>query len=617
MAPRQYDYKYLTLEQAFKANASAFRGYSLVNLYAVVKEWTMPRATKGTDYHVVLKVVDATVANIQMPQPSEEEPFTDICINFFSAKHLLPKPRKVGDVIRIHRLKVQWFNGKPQFVAKVGTIMAGRGAGGYANCHYCLFDGPGDSVDNNPYFFSSQTFTFEPARDAPLINSMRQYWSEQGGAVFHSLLDSKFTIPLQQIKNAELFDLHCKVLDVIRRDGKAVLIVWDGSDARPFAPQTNTGLMGDSQSQQEDESVPQSNSELLDYGAHYWAPFPQEKVTTQEDLNTPGMKELSKVGTAFPVVMRQFDIDEEDLPEIGQWIRLRQLSSWTRGGQLQGLYMPNSKWAPAEPNDSWLQEVARRLQRRQVAMWAPQNQFGASQGSSQSQSQSQSGGVEGLPRPIVFGMTRTAHDNVPLHTLREVLMTEAPSRHRCLVRIVEHYPKDIHDFCSDGTEGLAIRGSPAAGSGRKRKGDSGDGAKDRGGTKASKTATGEGKAADDDAEEDQNGKSDEWTPVKKMEPSYEFRLSLLLEDATGRLRVNLCEPDSNDFFHGIAPCNLWDSEVTYSRVAAKMNALVTHSNERPEEGWVQCCIMSYVQPSEMEGQPPQRQYRLFGTSMVA
>ena len=84
-------------------------------------------------------------------------------------------------------------------------------------------------------------------------------------------------------------------------------------------------------------------------------------------------------------VMRQFDITAEDLPSKGQWIRLRQLSSWVRGGQFQGLYVHSSKWAPAEPNEVWLAAAADREEKRKVSMWAPRNQLGVSQSQSQSQ----------------------------------------------------------------------------------------------------------------------------------------------------------------------------------------------------------------------------------------
>lgn len=57
--------------------------------------------------------------------------------------------------------------------------------------------------------------------------------------------------------------------------------------------------------------------------------------------------------------------------------------------------------------------------------------------------------------------------------------------------------------------------------------------------------------------------------------------------------------------------------MTYDRVNAKMRALETHHHAQPEKGWVQCCIMSYVQPAATEGKQPKRCYRLFGTSVIA
>jgi hypothetical protein len=59
MAPPRGNYAYLSLHDAFGASRP-----SAVNLYAIVTEWTMPRATRGTDYHVVLKVIDPSVASI-------------------------------------------------------------------------------------------------------------------------------------------------------------------------------------------------------------------------------------------------------------------------------------------------------------------------------------------------------------------------------------------------------------------------------------------------------------------------------------------------------------------------------------------------------------------------
>ena len=47
-----------------------------------------------------------------------------------------------------------------------------------------------------------------------------------------------------------------------------------------------------------------------------------------------------------------------------------------------------------------------------------------------------------------------------------------------------------------------------------------------------------------------------------------------------------------------------------------MKALLTHHHNRPDVGWVQCCIMSYVQPPASEGEKPKRCFRIFGTSVT-
>ena len=81
--------------------------------------------------------------------------------------------------------------------------------------------------------------------------------------------DSAFTVPLSQIKHAELFDLHCRVLEVVNIKGKMVLFVWDGSDARPFPPMMNTGFSGTVQScpipSTRRHTHPHAHTSLLDF----------------------------------------------------------------------------------------------------------------------------------------------------------------------------------------------------------------------------------------------------------------------------------------------------------------------------------------------------------------
>jgi len=261
---------------------------------------------------------------------------------------------------------------------------------------------------------------------------------------------------------------------------------------------------------------------------------------------------IPKLGSAFPVVMRNFDIKAEDLPTPGRWIRCMKLSSWVRNGQRQGLFTQHSSWAPSQQNPSFQEAYVDRLRKRDVSMWAPD--LISSEGRDESQG----------TNDRVLPLTITHHADVPLTTLREVLLSPAPARHRCAVRVVGHAPKDVHDF---GTCHL-----------------------------------------------------DEKSPTGTQ---WGFNLTLTLEDGTGRLEVRLAPPESDKFFHGVPACDLWESATSYHRVFQKTKQLVTHDIAQPRQGWITICIMSYlVYPERTQGGKekekgePKRCFQIFGTSAV-
>ena len=487
MPPRE-DYQYLSLHDAYHARQS------LVHVYGIVTEFTSPRPTRGTDYMSHVKIADPTVHDIRSGDDSRT--FTDVQVQFFASRENLPRPRKVGDIIRLHRVEVKQWNGRPQFIAKVGVLQGGAAAGGWARCQFLLFDGDDDASDD-PYQQSSNGYTFDVAKDGAQLTRLRKHWLDIGGA---AALDSGFTIAIQAIRYSENYDLHVRVLDVVNVDGRVTLIVWDGSDARPFPPgwrTNNMGVGGDSQSQEASEMIGRE-------GVHF-APFaadqPLTEASSAEYRERRG--DVPRIGTAFPVVMRQFDMQEEDLPARGQWIRLRKLSSWVRDGQLQGLFGQPSRWAQAEPNESWRAAYEKRLETRRTSMWAPDVLLAGAGGDIQSQ--------DDLPAdPENPPLTMTPHQGAPLHTLREILMTPPPSRHRCLVRVVGHFPKDVHDFCADGSAGGTRVGDPSPAGKR------------RGGRGAAR--------ADADVA---------FVSAKTDDSEHEFEVSLLLEDATGKLRAHL------------------------------------------------------------------------------
>ena len=558
------NYHYMSLHQAWVTNQK------LVNIYGVITRVDIPRPCSGTDYKQRVWVTDQSARDISFGGGADDfsdeggggAAAKDVMIMFFGDRDALLTNAREGDIVRIHRLEKREWQRRPQFVAKIGVIRSGAAAGGVARCHFCLFRGlpsaEGELLPEEPFQTSSQKYTFN-VTDRANVKRLRELVSS--GSFRDAALDNPFTVPISSITHADpkkthhadQYDLHCKVLEVITNPetGRTTLVVWDGSDSRPFPPGvTNLGPSGGGLESQNSVNDVSPFGGVGEYPAFFFAPFEPERAVTRELLEKYERDRgpIPKYGSAFPVVMRNFDISREDMPSRGAWIRLMKLSSWVREGQRQGLFTQHSSWAPSQPNPSFQEAYAERLENNDVAMWAPRGIAGE--------------GRDGDPNGLNT-LTKTAHAHVPLSTLREVLASPAPSRHRCAVRVVGHYPKDVHDFCS-----------------------------------CSNSEGGE-----------------------NTENAWSYNLSLVLEDGTARLKAHLAPPESASFFHGVPPCDLWESSVTYDRVAAKTRALTEHHIDRPHEGWVVVCLMSYLVPQEGvkkrdKKHPGARCFQIFGTSVV-
>ena len=559
------NYHYMSLHQAWVTNQK------LVNIYGVITRVDIPRPCSGTDYKQRVWVTDESARDISFGGSVADDDALaaasggakDVMIMFFGDRDVLLTNAREGDIVRIHRLEKREWQRRPQFVAKIGVIRSGSGAGGVARCHFCLFRGlpsaPGEVLPEEPFQTSSQKYTFN-VTDRANVKRLRELVGV--GSFRDAALDNPFTVPISSITHADpkkthhadQYDLHCKVLEVITapETGRTTLVVWDGSDSRPFPPNvTNLGPSGgglESQSENASGKVSPFGGGG-EYPAFFFAPFEPERAVTSEMVEKyeRSLGSIPRCGSAFPVVMRNFDISREDMPRRGAWIRLMKLSSWVREGQRQGLFTQHSSWAPSRPNPSFQEAYAERLEKNDVAMWAPRGIA-----------------AEGRDGDLTPALTKTAHAHVPLSTLREVLASPAPARHRCAVRVVGHFPKDVHDFCVPNDD-------------------------------------------DDDDDDDDS--------------TWEYNLSLVLEDGTARLKAHLAPPESASFFHGVPPCDLWASATTYDRVAAKTRALTEHHIDRPHEGWVVVCVMSYLVPQEGKKKrdkkhPGTRCFQIFGTSVV-
>ncbi|XP_060770761.1 protection of telomeres protein 1 isoform X1 [Neoarius graeffei] len=195
----------------------------IVNVYGVVTFFKHPFPTKGTDYCSTLKITDQSNAKV--------------CCTIFSEKledH--PKIFRIGDIVRLHRVKTQMFNGSITLLTTLGWSVI-------------TFDGMIDSPIEPRT--SSKTFHFGEA-DKCAVEALRQWAASQ-------LLANEPTVPLSSVQPRMFFDLTCQLLAKASMDTRCVLLkVWDGTAcAHPLLNVTVApdALEGDASSSQERENM--------------------------------------------------------------------------------------------------------------------------------------------------------------------------------------------------------------------------------------------------------------------------------------------------------------------------------------------------------------------------
>lgn len=366
------------------------------NLYAVVVECSVPRPTRGTDMVSNLRLVDpSTATNPQFPEGLEMLAFS------VDQRHL-PTLRRPGDIIRLHRVTVSQYNGKPQLIAKIHRAK---------ECSFCLFDGRPEG-SNTPYQVSSDTYTLE-ARDPGIISALRSFGRLLASTPVGS---TTYLKRIKDIRAGGFFDIVCRVLSVDDRNPDvAVMFVWDGTDALPL-PFTVDQLDANA-------------GEVIPEGAQ---PDPAWLAACRRAMHIHGegiVSDLPALGTALPIIITTpAPVEGKSrgplvLPSVGSWVKLRNVRSWVIAGQLQGRYLPNSKWAPCNADEQALTEDAQRLKVNNVAGWAPSNpdQWLAS--------------------------TQQVQPFTSLRTLQIQAGDGVPRKDRCLVNVVRYMPGDVTDFC--------------------------------------------------------------------------------------------------------------------------------------------------------------------------
>ncbi|XP_060743071.1 protection of telomeres protein 1 [Tachysurus vachellii] len=166
----------------------------IVNVYGVVTFFKQPFPTKGTDYCSTLKITDQSDAKVS-------------CTIFSERLDDHPKIFRIGDIIRLHRVKTQVFNGSMTLLTTLGWSTV-------------TFDGMTDSPIEPRS--SSRTFHFGES-DKRAVEALRHWAARQIPA-------TEPTVPLSSVQPKMFFDLTCQLLAKASIDTRCILLkVWDGT----------------------------------------------------------------------------------------------------------------------------------------------------------------------------------------------------------------------------------------------------------------------------------------------------------------------------------------------------------------------------------------------------
>ncbi|CAK0784330.1 hypothetical protein CVIRNUC_007534 [Coccomyxa viridis] len=366
----------------------------LWHFYALITECSVPRPT-SKDWMCNMRVVDPSViGHPGFPNGVE--------ILFFAPREAdLPRPGCVDHIIRLHRCTVQEYNGRAQFLGRVGR---GR------PCQFCMFARHAEPAEERiaPLYSSASQYTMSEQEEniVRLLRNALQEGSVQdaGGTYMRQIrdLDPPHMVSVNQEGSSRantFFDICCKVLHVEGQRNAKTLYVWDGSDARPFPYRAD----------RREAFVGENGLDAAQHAALM--------ALTPKELPTQALAGAPRMGSVLPVV--QYSMAnlprEVPVPAAGSWVKLRNLAATLVDGQLQGLMLKSSKWAPYTPPLEMLQALEERCAGPGMAEWAPTR--------------------HGL-------WTWTQQTQRPFETLREVQQAAAANGkqrlHRCLARVVDY-----------------------------------------------------------------------------------------------------------------------------------------------------------------------------------
>ena len=359
------------------------------------------------------------------------------------------------------------------------------------------------------------------------------------------------------------------------------IYVWDGTDALPFPysadyreDERNVGEQVPAATASEGEGD-QGQVRYSNLGA---------KFPPLDNCIDP----LYALGTALPVIIRT-GTTEIALPQVGSWIKLRNLVARVVDGQLQGVYTSRSKWSHiSPPSDQAMMPYRIREDGKQVSEWAPAN-------------------------PVAW-YSETKHGDKDFVSLRQVLSEAYLPHHtqyRVLVRLMEYTPKAAAKMAVSVNRVEVVK--------KRRRGASlgsnGGGGFGFGGVRMLKRLT---RSQQEKEEEDDNnnkgGKNNKKgnNDNNNIKGPWTWLFMVLLEDATARMTASLFG-DNADTFLGIPACNVAENNEVYAQVEEKFHVAMGKYCLNEGGPWLDLCIRSYfTDPYDPAGS---RKYAIINTAL--
>mmetsp|Transcript_9024 Transcript_9024/g.22165 ORF Transcript_9024/g.22165 Transcript_9024/m.22165 type:complete len:677 (+) Transcript_9024:115-2145(+) len=174
------------------------------NIMAVVVNFTFPKKSRRGDSYIVVTVVDRT--NIDAA----------VQVNIFGpTDDTLPKIRRLGDLIRLHRIKVDSYQGRPSLVYQKTK-----------SSFICIDGRPGQNTE--PYSYSTPHYT---EVDKEIVASLREWLPEAPIKLIPPDLPQELT-SIRNLKRQGKVETVCRVIGITKllSSGRRYIVVWDGTD---------------------------------------------------------------------------------------------------------------------------------------------------------------------------------------------------------------------------------------------------------------------------------------------------------------------------------------------------------------------------------------------------